>query len=83
MENSLNKLMSKPRDCSDILDSGESADGVYTVYLTGYAQRPVEIFCDMTTDGGGWTVCITIIVLTVGPNCCIRICNVSFYHVYC
>jgi len=49
---------SKPRDCSEIYKSGERSDGVYTVY-TGCSQRPVQVYCDMTTSGG-WTVCIIL-----------------------
>ncbi|KAF0313950.1 Angiopoietin-related protein 7 [Amphibalanus amphitrite] len=43
-----------PRDCSE-LPSG-SPSGVYLLRLGCCRSDPVEAFCDMETDGGGWTV---------------------------
>ena len=44
--------------CSDILLANPSAtDGVYNIDPDGDGgSAPFDVWCDMTTDGGGWTV---------------------------
>ncbi|KAM6237733.1 tenascin isoform 1-T2 [Spheniscus humboldti] len=45
-----------PKDCSQALLNGETTSGVYTVYLNGDKAQPLQVFCDMGEDGGGWIV---------------------------
>lgn len=50
------QLYRRPKDCAQVLLNGETASGLYTVYIGGEESQPVQVYCDMTTDGGGWMV---------------------------
>uniref|UniRef100_A0A4X2LF37 Tenascin C n=1 Tax=Vombatus ursinus TaxID=29139 RepID=A0A4X2LF37_VOMUR len=45
-----------PKDCSQTMLNGETASGLYTIYLNGDKAQALNVFCDMTSDGGGWIV---------------------------
>uniref|UniRef100_A0A8C3W8G2 Tenascin-N n=1 Tax=Catagonus wagneri TaxID=51154 RepID=A0A8C3W8G2_9CETA len=45
-----------PSDCSQVQQNSNVASGLYTIYLHGDTGRPLQVYCDMDTDGGGWIV---------------------------
>ncbi|XP_066554213.1 angiopoietin-related protein 7 isoform X2 [Amia ocellicauda] len=44
-----------PIDCASIYYNGVRRTGIYTV-VPSMGGLPVEVFCDMETEGGGWTM---------------------------
>ncbi|XP_062593262.1 microfibril-associated glycoprotein 4-like [Saccostrea cucullata] len=44
----------KYKDCKDLYVNGNTESGVYEIYPFGIESK-VSVFCDMMTEGGGWT----------------------------
>jgi len=46
--------LNKPEDCQSLLTAGITKSGEYTIWINGIT--PTVVYCDMVSEGGGWTV---------------------------
>ncbi|XP_064484520.1 techylectin-5A-like isoform X1 [Ornithodoros turicata] len=46
----------RPRDCADLYISGQNHSGVFNIFPYEGSKPPIATYCDMESDGGGWTV---------------------------
>uniref|UniRef100_A0A8C5E290 Tenascin R (restrictin, janusin) n=1 Tax=Gouania willdenowi TaxID=441366 RepID=A0A8C5E290_GOUWI len=50
------RLFATPQNCAQHLLNGETLSGGYTIYINRDPSQGVQVYCDMTTDEGGWIV---------------------------
>ncbi|CAL1281177.1 unnamed protein product [Larinioides sclopetarius] len=47
----------KPMDCDEVMQCGHNRSGIYEIWPRNREMAgSIDVFCDMETSGGGWTV---------------------------
>ncbi|GBO03190.1 hypothetical protein AVEN_168136-1 [Araneus ventricosus] len=66
---------SRPMDCADLLSNGNNKSGIYTIWPRSRVteDKSLDVYCDMDTHGGGWTVRKTDFFFTLLFNLTLRV----------
>ena len=48
------------RDCSEV--PIESGNGIYNIIPFNNVEKEIDVYCDLETNTGGWTVNMTLIM---------------------
>lgn len=54
MYSHLRIVLKEKKNCADLYKAGKTSSGIYSIDPDG--QGAFDVFCDQTTNGGGWTV---------------------------
>jgi hypothetical protein len=52
-------------DCKELYDNGRHQSGVYRINPFGKRGHAISVYCDMEMKGGGWTVSVFSILISI------------------
>lgn len=51
-----------PSDCQELRSKGIDVDGLYSIFPSWKGMLPMDVMCNMSLKGGGWTVSLYVTI---------------------